>query len=209
MVRVLVASTNPGKLREFTELLQGLPARLVTPRDLGLSLEVEETGATYAANAALKAEAFARAAGLVTVGDDSGLEVAALGGAPGVFSARSAGPGASDADRRRKLLGELAAVPSPRPARFVAALAVARPAPGAAGPDVRLFEGVCPGEIALEERGSGGFGYDPVFYLPEFGLTLAELPPEVKNRVSHRARAVAAARHYLLRVLQEAQAAAS
>lgn len=193
---LLIASNNPGKLREFAELLQPLAARLgfrlLAPSEVGIALEVAETGQTYAQNASLKAEALARASGLVTLGDDSGLEVEALDGAPGLYSARYAGPGAGDADRRRKLLQELRQFPPPRPARFVCAIAVAHPRLG-----VRLFEGECRGEIALAERGSGGFGYDPLFYVPEYGATMAELPPEVKNSISHRARAVQSAQPYL------------
>lgn len=189
---LLIATNNPGKRVEFEALLAGLPARLMAPAVLGLTLNVEETGATYAENARLKAEALARASGLLTLGDDSGLEVAALGGRPGLHSARYAGAGASDADRRRKLMHELRRVPAPRPARFVAVVAVARP-----GLATREFEGVVEGEVILEERGEGGFGYDPLFYLPTYEATMAELPEDLKNSLSHRARAVAAALPYL------------
>ena len=195
---LLIATTNPGKWREFAELLAGLPARLVSPADMHITEAVEETGQNYAANARLKAEALARRSGLVTLGDDSGLEVAALGGRPGLYSARYAGPGASDADRREKLLQELSQLPAPRPARFVCAAAVARP-----GGAVREFEGECLGEIAFEARGAGGFGYDPIFFVPERGATMAELPREIKNSISHRARAVQAAWAYLEAVLAE------
>jgi XTP/dITP diphosphohydrolase len=198
---LLLASNNRGKLRELLEILGDLPTPLVTPRDLGLELEVDETGATYADNARLKAEAFARASGLVTVGDDSGLEVDALGGAPGVYSARYAGQGASDADRRRKLLEALRAVPPPRAARFRCAVVVAVPGPAEVRTD--LFEGACEGEILHEERGTGGFGYDPLFYLPDLRQTMAELPPEVKNRRSHRARAALAALPFLRALLTQ------
>jgi XTP/dITP diphosphohydrolase len=201
MSDLVIASNNPGKLREFAELLQPLAARLGTrllaPSDLGIALEVAETGDSYAQNASLKAEALAHASGLVTLGDDSGLEVQALAGAPGLYSARYAGPGANDADRRRKLLQELREFPPPRPARFVCAIAVVNPKLG-----VRLFEGECWGEIALAERGSGGFGYDPLFYVPAYGATMAELPPVVKNTISHRARAVQAATPYLIELLK-------
>jgi XTP/dITP diphosphohydrolase len=189
---LLVATNNPGKRVELEALLAGLDAQLVTPAALGLPMEVEETGLTYAENARLKAETLASASGLPTLGDDSGLEVAALGGRPGLHSARYAGPGATDADRRRKLMHELRQVPTPRPARFVCVVAVAVP-----GLPTREFEGSVPGEILLEERGAGGFGYDPLFYLPELRATMAELPEDVKNRLSHRGRAVEAARAYL------------
>ncbi len=192
----MIATQNIGKLRELGELLAPLIAqtgvRLLLPDDHGLPEQIDETGSSYAENASLKAVALARASGLTALGDDSGLEVAALGGAPGLYSARYAGPDASDADRRRKLLSELRAVPVPRPARFVCVIAVAQPDGG-----MRLFEGECRGEIALEESGSGGFGYDPVFYVPEYGATMAALPHAVKNTISHRARAVQAALPYL------------
>jgi XTP/dITP diphosphohydrolase len=193
---LLIATNNPGKRAELEALLAGLGARLVTPASLGLPAEVDETGATYAENARLKAESLAQAAGLVTLGDDSGLEVAALGGRPGLHSARYAGPGASDADRRQKLMHELRQVPPPRPARFVCVVAVA-----ALGLPTREFEGVVEGEIILEERGAGGFGYDPLFFLPDYQATMAELPEDEKNRLSHRGRAVEAARAYLAGLL--------
>jgi XTP/dITP diphosphohydrolase len=196
MASILVATNNRGKVRELEETLANLKEELVTPADLGLSLEVAETGQTYAENARLKAVAFARVSGLIAIGDDSGLEVDALSGAPGLHSARYAGPGASDADRRAKLIRELRDTPAPRPARFRCVIAVARPTG-----DVRVFEGACEGEIILEERGTNGFGYDPVFFLPGYQRTMAELPPEVKNQISHRARAAHAALPYLLSLL--------
>jgi len=196
----MIATLNLGKQREFRELLAPLvastQARLLVPGERGPALDVAETGQTYSENSALKAVALARAAGVPALGDDSGVEVAALGGAPGLFSARYAGPGASDADRRQKLLRELSQVPAPRLARFVCAIAVALP-----DGSVRLFEGECRGEIALVESGAGGFGYDPLFYISWEGITMASLPPEVKNTISHRARAVQAATPYLLEVL--------
>lgn len=202
MVELLIATNNFGKLNEFVTLFGSLPARLVSPADLGLELEVAETGASYDQNARLKAEAFARASGRIAIGDDSGLEVDALGGAPGLYSARYAGPGASDADRRAKLLHELRQVPVPRPARFRCAIAVARPAG-----QIEIFEGTCEGEISLDERGSNGFGYDPVFFLPDYQRTLAELPAEVKNRISHRGRAAQAARPYLAELIASSASA--
>jgi XTP/dITP diphosphohydrolase len=192
MLQLLIATNNRGKLHELLPLLGDLPFHLVTPHDLGLHLEVEETGTTYAENARLKAEAFAQTSGLLTLADDSGLEVDALGGAPGVHSARYAGAGASDADRRAKLIRVLHEVPAPRLARFRCVMALAQP-----GGAMTYFEGVCAGEIILEERGTHGFGYDPLFFLPERGSTMAELPSVVKNQISHRARAVQAARPFL------------
>jgi XTP/dITP diphosphohydrolase len=191
-MRLLVATNNPGKVREYDDLLDGLGLDLCGLADIGLS-KVEETGQTFAENALLKALAYGRASRLLTLADDSGLEVEALGGAPGVYSARYAGKGASDADRYRKLLAALEGVPwEKRAARFQCVIALA-------WPDGRIetFEGQCDGVIAFEPRGTNGFGFDPVFYMPEFGCTMAELPTEVKNRVSHRARAAALARERL------------
>lgn len=192
MKTILLASNNAGKLRELQAILDDLGIEILTPAAIGLVLEVDETGTTYAANAALKAEAFGARSGLLTLADDSGLEVDALQGAPGVYAARYAGPGASDADRRAKLLAALQGVPAPRTARFRAVVALREP-------EGRLtaFEGVCEGEIAFAERGANGFGYDPIFFLPEHNATMAELPEDLKNRISHRGRAVAAARPYL------------
>jgi len=192
MIRLLLATNNPGKLHELVPLLSDLPLHIVTPHALGLHLAVEEIGTTYAENARLKAVAFAQASGLLTLADDSGLEVDALSGAPGVYSARYAGKEASDADRRAKLIDVLRQVPAPRQARFRCVIAIAQP-----GGAIDYFEGVCAGEISLEERGVNGFGYDPVFSLPEHGCTMAELSSAVKNQMSHRARAAQAARLFL------------
>jgi XTP/dITP diphosphohydrolase len=190
--RLVLATQNPGKRREYMALLPNLGAQLVLPSELGLDLDVPETGATYAANARLKAQALAEATGLIALGDDSGIEVAALGGAPGLHSARYAGPGATDADRRQKLLHEVRHFPRPWLARFVCAMSVAVPQPGG-GVALADFEGECLGEIAPAERGTNGFGYDPIFFLPDRGLTMAELPEDLKNQISHRGRAVQAA----------------
>ena len=189
MIKLLVATNNPGKVREYEELLVGLPLEVTFPAHEGIALEVEESGATFEENARLKALAYARASGLVTLADDSGLEVDALGGAPGVWSARYAGAGASDADRYQKLLDALTGVPQgQRTARFHCVVALARP-----DGTVRTAEGRCEGQIGWAPRGEHGFGYDPVFIVDGFdGQTMAELVPEVKNRISHRARAVQA-----------------
>ncbi len=193
MNQLLIATNNPGKLAEMHALLGGLAAELVTPADVGIDLHVTEDGKTYAENAEKKAAAFARASGLVSLADDSGLEVDTLGGAPGLYSARYlARPGATDADRRRYLLENLRDKPRPWLARFRAAVAVAVP-----GGSVQVLEGQCPGEIIPEERGTNGFGYDPIFFIAEFGRTMAELGMEEKNRISHRARAVMKARPIL------------
>jgi XTP/dITP diphosphohydrolase len=191
--RLLLATNNPGKAAEYRALLKGCGWEVVTPRDLGLDLEVEEAGGNYAENARIKATAFAKASGLVALADDSGIEVDALGGAPGPLSARFGGDDISDGQRVALLLRQLEGVPpEKRSARFRCFIAVARP-----DGQTSLFEGHCEGQVADEPRGEGGFGYDPVFLLPERGLTLAELPPEEKNAVSHRGRAARRARAFL------------
>jgi XTP/dITP diphosphohydrolase len=198
--RLLVATNNPGKLREYKVLLEGLPktVEITSPAQEGIDLEVEEAGDTFAENARIKAMAYAEASGLLTLADDSGLEVDALGGAPGVRSARYAGPGASDAVRYRKLLADLAGIPAgKRSARFRCVVALALPE----GP-VYTAEGTCEGKIGFAARGEHGFGYDPVFIVDGYGgQTLAELEPEEKNRISHRARAMQAALPTLRRLL--------
>lgn len=186
---LLIATNNKGKVLEIRELLTGIGLTLLTPTDIGLDLEVEEDGATYAENASKKALAFASSSGLVSLADDSGLEVDALNGQPGLHSARfSPLPGASDSDRRKYLLGKLSGKPHPWAAHFHATVAVAVP-----GKPVKLVTGQCKGMIIPEERGTGGFGYDPIFLLPELDLTMAELPIDAKNRLSHRARAIQSA----------------
>jgi XTP/dITP diphosphohydrolase len=198
MVILCIATNNAGKQVEFRELLAEWPGEIVYPADLGLALDVEERGDSFAEIAALKAVAYAEASGLPCLADDSGLEVDALQGAPGIYTARYAGPGASDADRYRKLLAELGDLPlERRTARFRCAVALAYPDGATTGREVDVAEGTCEGVIAFAPRGEHGFGYDPVFYLPEHGRTMAELPAAVKNRISHRARAVQAARGML------------
>ena len=193
MNKLLIATNNRGKVEELRALLHDLPVQLVTPLEINLELDVVEDGSTYAENAGKKALAFAQASWLVSLADDSGLEVEALGGAPGLYSARYLSkPGATDADRRAYLLKNLGNKPRPWQARFRATVAIAVP-----GQKVQLAEGDCRGEIIPEERGTGGFGYDPIFFIPELGRTMAELGMEEKNRVSHRARAVMNARPFL------------
>ena len=190
MTKLLIATNNPGKVREYEELLGDLSGVEITfPAREGLSLEVVESGQTFEENARLKAGAFCAVSGLPTLADDSGLEVDALDGAPGVRSARYAGPGASDIDRYRKLLAVLAGVPPDRrSARFRCVVALALP-----DGQVHTAEGACEGEIGFAPRGEFGFGYDPVFIVAgQEGRTMAELEPEVKNCISHRARAVEA-----------------
>jgi XTP/dITP diphosphohydrolase len=189
MPTLLLATTNPGKVREFRDLLDGCGWEIVTPADAGLSLEVEETGASYAENARLMARAFAAASGLPALADDSGLEIDALGGEPGVHSARYAGRDTTHARKIELLLDRLRDVDdAERTARFRAVITVAFP-------DGREFqtEGVCEGRITRAPRGEGGFGYDPIFLVGAGPLTMAELAAAEKNRISHRARAAAEA----------------
>ena len=195
MNKLLIATNNQGKIKELHELLDNMGIDLVTPAQLGLDLDVIEDGHTYAENSAKKAIAFAHVTGLISLADDSGLEVDALNGEPGLYSARygsTNGEKLSDAARRKYLLSRLQDKPQPWTARFHATIAIAVP-----DNDVHLAEGICPGEIISEERGSGGFGYDPIFLLPELGKTMAELSMDEKNRLSHRARAVMNARGIL------------
>ena len=192
MIRLLVATTNAGKQAEFRRLLAHLPAEIVTPDEIGLDLDVAEPHATYADNARDKAEAYARASELLSLADDSGIEVAALDWGPGVRSARWGG--GRNADRLLEAVGDA----DDRRARMVCALAIG--IPDASGPRVEIFLGVVEGSVARERRGAGGFGYDPIFLLPE-GRTTAELPESEKDRLSHRGRAVAAATPRLLELL--------
>lgn len=184
--KLLIATNNKGKVIELQELLKDSGVELVTPADINLILEVEEDGNNYSENAAKKAIAFANASGFISLADDSGLEVEALNGAPGLYSARySPKPGANDADRRTFLLQNLQDKPRPWKAHFHATIAIAKPSG-----EVEVAEGNCFGEIIPVERGAGGFGYDPIFLLPELDQTMAELDMEHKNRLSHRALAV-------------------
>jgi len=185
---LLIASGNSGKLMEIKAILSAFEGTLVTSKDIELALKVEETGNTYAKNARLKAFAYLRATGLATLADDSGLEVNALNGAPGIHSARfSPKPNATDADRRVYLLEQLKGLPQPWKAHFHCTAVLALPTG-------MTYEttGRCDGVIIPQERGTGGFGYDPIFYLPEFSATMAELPSHIKNAISHRARALIA-----------------
>ena len=200
--RLLIATNNKGKVKEIQAILQGLEITLVLPTDIGLDLDVVEDGQTYAENATKKALAFSQASGLPSLADDSGLEVDALNGAPGLHSARygpsltlppfsekmgGAGGGSrlTDASRRAYLLEQLDGMPRPWVARFRATVAIAGPRRS-----VELVEGICPGEIIPEERGTGGFGYDPIFKLQGLNQTMAELKMNEKNRLSHRGQAL-------------------
>jgi XTP/dITP diphosphohydrolase len=195
--RLLVATTNPGKQSEFRRLLRPLAAEMVTPGEIGLDLEIDEPYDTYLENAVAKAATFAGSSGLVSVADDSGIEVAALDWGPGVRSARWAGDRGREAGRLLEALEGTA----DRRARMVCALAVATPRPDGE-PLVETFIGVIEGTIASERHGSGGFGYDPVFLI-DGQTTTAELPDAEKDRISHRGRAVAAALPRLRELLDE------
>lgn len=196
-MELLIATQNPGKAREFRLLLAPLEADLCFPFEFGLQVEVPEDSMAYADNARQKALAHARASGLLTLADDSGLEVDALNGAPGVRSARYAS--GHDADRVAALLAQLRDVRwEQRTARFRCVVALATPTR-----QLYSAEGVCEGRIAFEPAGQGGFGYDPIFYLPGYDCTMAQLSPAEKNRISHRAQAVEAAMPTLRRLLTQ------
>ena len=196
--KLLIATRNLGKLREYEQLLAGLPLSLTYLGDEGITHEVEESGETFAENAMLKAQEYGCVSGLLTLADDSGLEVDALDGDPGVRSSRYAGPGADDEDRYRLLLERMQGVPwDERGARFRCVIAIAEP-----DGDTYTAGGTCEGVIALGPQGDYGFGYDPVFYVPAYDRTMAQLPPEVKNRISHRARAAHEIRGILERILR-------
>ena len=191
--KLLIATHNRGKLKELSFLLGGVPFELVSLSDVGIELDVDETGSTLEENATLKAETYARLSGLPTLADDSGLEVEALGGEPGVHSARYAGEGATDEDRIALLLKNLAGYPQPWTARFRCVAAIVRP-----GQAAELYSGECRGEIITEPRGDNGFGYDPVFLITREGKTMAELTSDEKNRLSHRGAAAGKARNALM-----------
>jgi XTP/dITP diphosphohydrolase len=194
MHRLLLGTRNPGKLRELTSILDDSGWSFSSLREFEDVATAEENAATFSENAISKAQFYATATGLWTLADDSGLEVEALGGAPGVISARYAGEHASDADRRELLLSELAKTgDTNRRARFVSVVAIAR----ADGMIVNVSEGVCEGMIAFAPRGRGGFGYDPLFIPNGYDQTFAELPQEVKNQISHRAKALLETKRFL------------
>jgi len=186
MIKLLLATNNQGKLAELRSLLDGLDLVLLSPADLGLNVQVQERGINYLENAVLKAAIFAQASKTWTLADDSGLEVEALDGAPGLFSARYAPQqGATDKDRRRFLVQNLEKYPRPWKASFQSVVALVGPE----GSPI-VTRGICQGEIVPEGRGGGGFGYDRIFQLEDSGLTMAELTAEQKNSLSHRALAI-------------------
>ena len=183
--KLLLATNNQAKIREYRSLLQNLPLELVTLAEQGIATVVDEVGESLEENARLKATLLATESQLIALADDSGLEVDALGGEPGPLSARYAGEGASDKQRVDYLLSRLKDIPwEKRTARFRCVIAIARPQG-----EVILCNGECRGFIAFEPRGEKGFGYDPIFYLPDSDKTVAELPLEIKNRISHRGQA--------------------
>jgi len=193
--QLLLATHNAGKIKELTQLLQGIPVALRNLSEFPAVLEVAETGATFAENATLKARQYAEQTGMLALADDSGLEVDALGGAPGVFSARYGGTTATDAERVWRLLQELANVPlDKRRARFVCVAALAEPESAA----TQIFQGVCAGCLACHPQGANGFGYDPIFIPEGYEQTFGQLPDAIKQKISHRARALAAVRDYLV-----------
>lgn len=199
-MKLLVATTNPGKLKEYKELLSDLSVEWVSLPDVGLgNMDVEETGSTFEENAILKAKAYCAASGLITLADDSGIEVDALNGAPGIYSARYGAPEVkTDQGRLEKLQRDVKDVPDEqRTARFICVVAIALP-----DGEVHTAKGRWEGRLAYAPRGTNGFGYDPIFITAD-GRTSAELAPEEKNRISHRALALEAAHPYLRSVIKK------
>ena len=195
MERLIVASNNKNKLKEFGAIL-GSRYEIVSMHDAGVDTDIEENGTTFEENALIKAEYVAKVTGCAAIADDSGLEVDALGGAPGVYSARYCGRHGDDEANNDLLLENLKNVPAPRTGRYVAAIALVRP-----GKDAVVRRGTCDGEILFERRGTGGFGYDPLFVC-ETGETFAEVSAETKNAISHRKRGIEA----VVRALEEEEA---
>ena len=198
MQKFIVATKNKGKMKEIKEILKDFPFEVVSMEEAGINEDIEETGSTFEENALKKATEIMKLSGEVTLADDSGLEVDYLNGAPGIFSARYAGEGASDADRNNKLLAELKDVPfEKRTARFVCVIA-------AVWPDGRkiVTRGECHGIIHFKPVGNNGFGYDPIFFIPEYNRTMAELNSELKNKISHRAKAMELFKKEFIRMME-------
>ena len=183
-MRFILASNNAKKLVELRDIMSAFGAEVISQREAGFDIEAEETGTTFAENAYIKAQAACEASGEPAIADDSGLCVDALGGEPGVYSARYGGEDLNDVERYMLLLKNMENKEQ-RSARFVSSIACVFP-----NGDIIRAEGKCEGEIAVEPSGEGGFGYDPVFYMPEFGKTMAEMTAEEKNAVSHRGTAL-------------------
>jgi len=201
MRRLLIATHNKGKVAEYKSLLADLPLAVTWLDEVGITEDVEETEDSFTGNAILKARHYAGISGLWTWADDSGLEIDALDGRPGVYSARYGGKGLDDAGRYGKVLGEMVDVPDDqRTARFRCVVALAQPQG-----KVETCDGTLEGVIAREPKGSNGFGYDPIFYIPSFNASLAELERGIKNEISHRAEAAAKARVLLARMVSEAE----
>ena len=184
MIKFVLASRNPGKLKEMNEILSHLGIQVCSEEEAGVDVEVEETGTTFEENSLLKARAVMEASGLPAIADDSGLMVDALNGAPGVYSARYGGPGLDDAGRYRLLLENMRGVLD-RKCRFVSAITLCMPSG-----DIVTARGECPGTLAYAPQGENGFGYDPIFFVPEKKKTFAQLTAEEKNAISHRGRAL-------------------
>lgn len=196
---MVIASRNQGKIREIKAMLSDMPVEILSLSDFDNIPELAEEGSTFQENAAQKARSVMLATGLTALADDSGLEVDYLGGAPGVYSARFAGAKANDAANNYKLLKLLTGVPrEKRTARFVCVIAIATP-------DGQLYysEGKCEGVIGFKPAGDGGFGYDPLFIVPQYGQTFAQLPPDIKNSISHRAQALTLAREIIAGLVNE------
>jgi XTP/dITP diphosphohydrolase len=194
MMKLVLASQNPHKIREISQILAHPRLQLLTLRDFALRADIKEDGESFRQNAYLKAQAVARLTGEIALADDSGLEVAALGGAPGVYSARYAGEGATDEENNQHLLKQMQGIPpGRRQARFRCVIAIVKP-----GGESFYAEGICEGLIAQRPKGKHGFGYDPLFIVPRYNKTMAELGPGVKNQISHRAQALIQARKIIL-----------
>lgn len=189
--RIVVATNNPGKIAEIREVLRDISCEIVSITEIASDFRVEEDGQSYAENAIKKARTAVALTEAIAIADDSGLEVDALAGAPGMYSARFGGEHLPQAKKNKLLLHQLEGI-STRSARFRCVIAVASPTG-----KVEITEGICEGHIGVEERGTEGFGYDPLFIVPEYGKTLAELGPDIKNRISHRAKALAKLREIL------------
>ena len=199
MKEVVIATRNEGKLREIKDILAPRSLKILSLKDFPGIPEIIEDGSTFAENAAKKAREVARQTDRLAIADDSGLVVDALQGRPGVFSSRYGGEKATDEQKFQKLLAEMSEIPEgKRQAAFVCTIAVATPQG-----EVELLEGRCRGQIAFAPRGKHGFGYDPIFFLPELGKTMAELDPEVKNRISHRARALEKLKELLPKIFKQ------
>jgi XTP/dITP diphosphohydrolase len=189
--RLLLATANQHKIEEFRAILANVPCKLVSPQDLGIDVRIQETGSTFVENAVLKAIAYAEASGLPVLADDSGLEIDALNGEPGIYSSRWAGEDVSYPERFRILFERLTGLPeASRTARYRCAIAIARPAPCGL---YNVAEGILEGRIALTPAGDQGFGYDPIFLVPDLNRTVAQITADEKHRISHRGRAAAAA----------------